>query len=221
MKKSKTKKTKRSNNRRNMKYNNRSRGGANNSYNKAEKKAHTFLMGALNEASIGYNELGQTQNLRKRIANNVVRDALIRTDDDIHQAVDDWCDDPVAARRKYGHISQWDTSRVTDMGHLFYRGGVVRDERELGRYNFNDDISAWDVSGVTNMNGMFGGASSFNQDLSDWDVSAVTNMVGMFYNARSFNQDLNAWDVSSVTNMNKMFMLATSLDKRPSWYKVV
>ena len=41
-------------------------------------------------------------------------------------------------------------------------------------------ISNWDVSSVTQMNGMFNGQSSFNGDISSWDVSSVTNMAGMF-----------------------------------------
>ena len=52
---------------------------------------------------------------------------------------------------------------------------------------FNQPIGDWNVSKVTNMEGMFGGCDSFNQDISNWDVSKVTNMEGMFHNASSFN----------------------------------
>jgi surface protein len=39
------------------------------------------------------------------------------------------------------------------------------------------------------MSYMFQGASSFNkQDLSAWNVSKVTDMQAMFYNAASFDQ---------------------------------
>ena len=65
--------------------------------------------------------------------------------------------------------------------------------------SFNQDISSWDVSNVTNMSGMFGN-SSFNQDISSWDVSNVTNMSSMFQDS-PFNQDIGSWDVSNVTTM--------------------
>src|SRR5690606_34602259 len=44
--------------------------------------------------------------------------------------------------------------------------------------------AAPDLSNVTNMSGMFYGASSFNQNISNWDVSGVTNMNSMFAQAK-------------------------------------
>ena len=67
-----------------------------------------------------------------------------RTDDDIQQSVNEWCNDPTKAEAKYGHISKWNTSLVTNMKNLF----------EFKR-GFNDDISKWDVNNVTNMSFMF------------------------------------------------------------------
>ncbi len=70
--------------------------------------------------------------------------------------------------------------------------------------DFNQDLSTWDVSTVTNMGSMFGG-SKFNQDISNWDVNQVESMSNMFgvdwdSNISSiFNQDLGSWEVDNVT----------------------
>jgi surface protein len=63
----------------------------------------------------------------------------------------------------------------------------------------------WDVSSVTDMNGMFENADAFNQDISSWNVSSVTNMSYMFSRTNVFNQDISSWNVSSVTDMRYMF----------------
>ena len=78
----------------------------------------------------------------------------------------------------------------------------------LEALSFNQDISLWDVSNVTNMSNMFYKASSFNQDISLWDVSNVTNMSIMFREASSFNKSIGDWDVSNVTEMNSMLSFA-------------
>ena len=70
---------------------------------------------------------------------------------------------------------------------------------------FNGNVSAWDVSSVTDMHQMFEEAYVFDQSLATWYVSSVTNMNSMFYEAHAFNQPLAAWDVSSVTNMYGIF----------------
>ena len=74
-----------------------------------------------------------------------------------------------------------------------------------GATSFNHDIGGWDVSNVTIMMSMFGSASSFNQYIGDWNVSNVTNMNGMFNGATMFNQDIENWDVSNVEFMVGMF----------------
>ena len=57
-------------------------------------------------------------------------------------------------------------------------------------WSFNEDISAWDTSGVTRMDYMFYYASAFDQDIGAWDTSGVTTMNSMFYYASAFDQDL-------------------------------
>ena len=41
--------------------------------------------------------------------------------------------------------------------------------------------------------------------IADWDVSAITDMNGLFEDMRNFNGDISNWDTSSVTTMYSMF----------------
>ena len=86
--------------------------------------------------------------------------------------------------------------------------------------SFNQDVSEWDVSNVTDMSHMFGGASSFNQDVSEWDVSNVTDMTCLFCSASSFNQDVSEWDVSNAARMSSMFYYASSFNQDVSKWDV-
>merc|ERR1719181_1439070 len=52
-------------------------------------------------------------------------------------------------------------------------------------------IEDWDVSRVTDMNGIFNSAASFDGDISKWDVSRVTDMKAMFNGASMFNGDIS------------------------------
>ena len=126
----------------------------------------------------------------------------------IRRAVNLWYDNKDKAIKKYGHISNWNTSKVTNMSNLF--DFHIRDD-------FNEDIGSWDVSKVTNMRYMFRDCKDFNQNIGSWDVSKVKNMKGIFYDAKSFNNggsnSIGTWDVSSVTNMECMFSSARCFDQ--------
>ena len=77
-----------------------------------------------------------------------------------------------------------------------------------GIQNFNQDISSWDTSRVTNMSNMFTNARVFNQHIGSWNTSQVTNMTQMFYGATNFNNGgsgVMGWDTSRVQNMDHMF----------------
>ena len=132
---------------------------------------------------------------------------LKRTDDDIREAVNLWCDNRAEAEEKYGHISDWDVSSVTDMNHLFHSQKL-----------FNDDISRWDVSNVSDMGGMFSMAHSFNKPIGRWNVSKVTNMTSMFEITLAFNYNISNWDVSKVTEFRYLVSggsALTSANKPP------
>jgi surface protein len=66
-------------------------------------------------------------------------------------------------------------------------------------------INDWDVSHITNMDGLFE-QSTFNSNISGWTVSQVTTMESMFFFNPVFDQPIGDWNVSNVTNMSHMFM---------------
>ncbi len=123
----------------------------------------------------------------------------------LRAAVTLWKDDCVACCSVYGHISTWDTTDVTDMNRL------LGDDKE--NKTFNDDISMWDVSNVTNMRYAFCYTKAFNQSLNDWNVAKVTNMSCMFHHATAYNQPMDKWNISHVVNMEHMFSYATSFNQ--------
>ena len=124
----------------------------------------------------------------------------------IRECVEKWCNgfekDKNEIIEKYGHISDWDVSNVTDMCELF-----------KNKKDFNENINNWDVSNVTNMEYMFSHAKNFNQPLYQWNISNVKNMGFMFSHAKNFNQPLYQWNVSNVTNMTFMFYNAISFNQ--------
>ena len=89
------------------------------------------------------------------------------------------------------------------MSHLF----IVKD-------TFNEDISGWDTSKVTNMGGMFYHAAAFNQPIGQWDTRQVTTMEEMFEGATAFSQDLSHWCVSSI---GEPYGFGNSDGTNPSW----
>ena len=53
---------------------------------------------------------------------NIIKDYAIfkpKTKIELQEAVNLWCKDKDEALNKYGHISNWDTSLITDMSRLF------------------------------------------------------------------------------------------------------
>merc|ERR1711865_1236067 len=103
---------------------------------------------------------------------------------------------------------------VTDMSLVLFKSncdGANQPAIEWGKLTngvSHDDINAWDVSGVTNMEGLFFGAAEFNLPLNGWNVAKVTNMNNVFDGAAKFNQPLSSWNVAKVTKTSAMFFNA-------------
>jgi hypothetical protein len=92
-------------------------------------------------------------------------------------------------------FSAWDVSMISNFASMF-AGGLT---------TFNGDLSTWDMSSATTIEGMFNGCSIYNQPMNDWDVSNVLTTVTCFYKNYAFNQNIGAWRLTSCTNCQDMF----------------
>jgi surface protein len=148
---------------------------------------------------------------------------------ELADAVDEWLAPADDAEVKYGPIGRWDTSKVTSMKGLFcatgaterclrFNGEKMAEELWTTAKSFNEDISAWDTSQVTDMYATFGHTDAFDQNIGGWDTARVTTMFAMFWGfpdsgMKAFNQPIGAWDTSLVTTMGDMFAYANSFNQ--------
>lgn len=114
-------------------------------------------------------------------------------------------------------LTNWDTSKVTNMSSMFYNAGWSATSWSL------NGLNDWDTTSVTDMSGMFAmerwldyvnfiergqKAEIYNLDLSDWDTSNVTNMSRMFdsagHSSQTFELNLSNWNTSKVVSMSNM-----------------
>ena len=76
--------------------------------------------------------------------------------------------------------------------------------------SFNSAISNINTGLVTDLCGVFYGASVFNKDITSWATNNATTMKNMFRQATAFDQNIvtsgNQWNVLKVTSMEGMFM---------------
>jgi surface protein len=155
-------------------------------------------------------------------------------------------------------VSSFDVSNVTDFTSMFFSATAFNNGDTPGSSNnpltwtttlassfqslfqatqFNQDVSSFDLTNVTNLAGTFNNCpfnnnsannwntssvttidsmfyenSVFNQNISSWNTSNVTNMYCLFYSASAFNQNIGSWNTGNVTNFNGTFYLATAFN---------
>ena len=88
------------------------------------------------------------------------------------------------------------------MSNLFLDKSTYRNNSE------SIDLSTWDTSNVTTMEGMFKSADFHLPSMAYWDTSNVTNMSRMFEAAKidvNSRNVLTRLNVSNVINMSYMF----------------
>ena len=99
---------------------------------------------------------------------------------------------------KYINLSEIDTSKATDMRYTFKETYLLE---EL-------DLSSWDTSNVTTMEGMFncGPYNLTTLDLSNFDTSKVTDMSNMFSAYLALTSlNLSSFNTGNVIDMGDMF----------------
>ena len=97
-------------------------------------------------------------------------------------------------------------------GDTGYVGGVLHtayDNTSIQTKSKSD--TDWDrvvTTLVTSFYGLFRNDHGFNQDISSWDTSNVTNMGRMFLDARAFNQNIMTKRLHHTKINMKSFMLS-------------
>ena len=91
---------------------------------------------------------------------------------------------------------------------------------------FNQSLSNWNMSGVTNAKAMFSNARSFNSDISGWDVDQIEQFGSFFVSTKALSfgsQILEKWDLPVTKDISYMFAYAhTSFSGdlcTPSWLR--
>jgi hypothetical protein len=125
---------------------------------------------------------------------------------------------------RYGYpIGTWDVSQIKNFSRVFAPVRVSRYDilRPPSNFNdFNENVSAWNVSAAETMYGIFYGCRSFDQDISSWDVQKVRDFAYMLSYASSFNGDLSSWDVSKAETMYGTFASASLFNSNLSRWEV-
>lgn len=118
-----------------------------------------------------------------------------------------------------GALSNWDTSKVTDMTRMFSLSGynaavtgwsfgvnAILTSMFESSINFNQEISSWKGSNVARVDRMFANTTKFQIDADNVSFDNCVNFTEMFYNS-TFNGSVSGWKFSSVAGitMNSMF----------------
>ena len=94
------------------------------------------------------------------------------------------------------------TDETTSMTQMFYNCAALT----------SIDLSTFNTSKVTAMNGMFNMCGFTSIDVSGFDTSKVTTMAAMFFSCPKLTSlDLSNFDTSNVTNMQQMFYYCIAL----------
>ena len=105
-------------------------------------------------------------------------------------------------------VSGWDVSRFDCLGGLFSSFHELVEIRGL---------ETWDVSNVTDMQGMFRGCKLLKTvNIDDWNVSNLRNTMQMFSECRRIEMNLSNWQLLPFCKRDGMFDLCKD-SSIPDW----
>lgn len=127
-------------------------------------------------------------------------------------------------------LSNFDTSKVTDMTYMFYLCNKLGEIKGLGNLNTSNvtsmlgmfsfcypletlDIGGFDTGKVTNMMYLFVGNRNLKSlPIANWNTASLQNMQEMFTGCEQLTGlDISRWNTSKVTNMMGAFSGCKSL----------
>ena len=103
-------------------------------------------------------------------------------------------------------LSNFDTSKVNDMGWMFYNCHKLKEIKGINKFNSNQ---------VTKMNSMFQQCNELEYlDLSNFDTSKVNDMGFMFNHCHKLKEikGINKFNTNQVTKMKAMFQECNELE---------
>ncbi len=132
-----------------------------------------------------------------------------------------------------GQTLSLNTAKVTDMSYMFYNTTAFNREFDCGvghfdtskvttmekmfcdTFWFNQSINGFKLDAVTNMAGMFEGATFYNNGGEVLSINApnLAYIGGMFSSAKDFNQPINFTGSNNIVNISNMFWQAQSFNQ--------
>lgn len=96
---------------------------------------------------------------------------------------------------RFGPIEHWDLRQLRSL-----RGAAA------GLRGFDADLSAWDVSRITDARRAFAGCRAFRgRGLAEWDVSSIRVADSMFEGCRALDEPLWCWQPLELRSARRMF----------------
>ena len=135
-------------------------------------------------------------------SNSVTPTLVFQNREDMDTIYNEWYEDSTETTTKYGLETIWSTEKIEDFSCVF--NGRIADN--------HPDISKWDTSKGTNMDGLFS-FSNINQPIEThieneniyWNMSNVKSTIGKFYGNLEFNQRIRNWYLPSLRSAQYMF----------------